>query len=339
MRILVLGGTRFIGLAAVTELAAAGHAVAVFHRGKTNAELPVGVMQILGDRHDLQFHREQLLGFGPDVVIDMLAMTEADIRGVIELFRGHASRLVVISSCDVYRAYGVLIGKEDGYLQPTPLAEDAELRPQLYPFREGQPRAADDPRAWLDDYDKILVERAALSEPELPAVVLRLPMVYGPRDGQHRLFPYLKRMDDARPAILLSETDANRKFARGYIGNVGKAIALAAATGAASGIYNVADEPVLTEIEWVRAAAQAAGWGGRVVVLPDAVLPEDMRGITVQDLDVDTQRIRGDLGFSESVSLYDALTQTVEWERRHMPEADPAQFNYELEDELLAGAA
>jgi nucleoside-diphosphate-sugar epimerase len=39
----------------------------------------------------------------------------------------------------------------------------------------------------------------------LPGTVLRLPTVYGPGDYQHRLFEYLKRMDDGRPAILLGE--------------------------------------------------------------------------------------------------------------------------------------
>jgi nucleoside-diphosphate-sugar epimerase len=340
MRILVLGGTRFIGLAAVTELAADGHDVAVFHRGKSNAVLPSEVTQILGDRRDLWFHREPLLQFGAEVVIDMLAMTEADMLRVQELFREQVRRLVVISSCDVYRAYGVLLGKEkeEGYTQPTPLREESELRRRLYPFREAQLRRDDDARAWLDDYDKILVERAAHSDPDLPATVLRLPMVYGPRDGQHRLFPYLKRMDDGRPAILLSATDAGRRFARGFVGNVAHAVAMTAVREDGDAFYNVADEPSFTEVEWVEAIAKAAGWAGRIVVLPDGSLPEDMRGMTPQDLDVDTHLIRAQLGFSEPVKLDDALAQTVDWEREHLPEFDPAQFDYALEDRLLAGA-
>ncbi len=76
--------------------------------------------------------------------------------------------------------------------------EDAPLRDRRYPYRGEVPRATDDPERWLDDYDKILVEQAVMGELSLPGTVLRLPMVYGPGDLQHRLFPYVKRMADRR---------------------------------------------------------------------------------------------------------------------------------------------
>ena len=83
-------------------------------------------------------------------------------------------------------------------------------------------------------------------------------------------------------------------------------------------------------------AAKAAGWGGHVVVIPDAAFPEEQRSQSAQDLAVSTQRIRAELGYSEAVPLSEALAQTVEWERTNMPDPDPAQFDYELEDKLLA---
>jgi nucleoside-diphosphate-sugar epimerase len=48
MRILVIGGTRFIGLATVCHLSQQGHDIAVFHRGQTQPALPPGVQQIIG---------------------------------------------------------------------------------------------------------------------------------------------------------------------------------------------------------------------------------------------------------------------------------------------------
>ena len=50
MRFLILGGTRFIGPAIVRLLAAQGHAVAVVHRGESQADLPSSVVRLLGDR-------------------------------------------------------------------------------------------------------------------------------------------------------------------------------------------------------------------------------------------------------------------------------------------------
>ncbi len=53
MRILVIGGTRFIGLTTVRLLSQQGHTVAVFHRGQAQADLPQGVQQIRGDKQTL----------------------------------------------------------------------------------------------------------------------------------------------------------------------------------------------------------------------------------------------------------------------------------------------
>ena len=50
MRILLIGGTRFLGPFVVRRLVAAGHEVAVFHRGRTHAALPGAVEHISGDR-------------------------------------------------------------------------------------------------------------------------------------------------------------------------------------------------------------------------------------------------------------------------------------------------
>lgn len=50
MKILAIGGTNFIGPPVVRQLVAAGHELTLFHRGKTEADLPKGVQHILCDR-------------------------------------------------------------------------------------------------------------------------------------------------------------------------------------------------------------------------------------------------------------------------------------------------
>ena len=125
MRILIIGGTNFIGPHLVRWLAGRGHEVAVFHRGQTRAELPVSILHMAGDRSHLVDHRNDFRRFGPEVVVDMIAYTEEDARGLVGAFRGIARRIVVLSSGDVYRAYGRAIGTEPGPVEPTPLAEGA----------------------------------------------------------------------------------------------------------------------------------------------------------------------------------------------------------------------
>ncbi|MCK9912132.1 NAD-dependent epimerase/dehydratase family protein, partial [Microbacteriaceae bacterium K1510] len=124
------------------------------------------------------------------------------------------------------------------------LTEESQLRLKLFPYRGT--------RAGYDDYDKILVERIFMSEPGLPCTVLRLPMVYGPGDYQHRMYSDLKRMIDNRRAIIMEETLADWRWTRGYVEDVAAAIVLAVTDERAAGhIYNVGEPEAMTMREWV----------------------------------------------------------------------------------------
>jgi nucleoside-diphosphate-sugar epimerase len=340
MRILVIGGTAFTGPHVVRRLCALGHEVTVFHRGRTEADLPPQVAHLHGEREQLGEHAGAIRRHAPEVVLHMMAMTEAQAREALDAVRGAARRIVGISSEDVYRAYDRFRGLDPGPVDPVPLAEDAPLRERLYPYRQDPPRSPDDPRRSMDEYEKILIERALMGDPGLPGTILRLPAVYGPVDGQHRLFGYLKRMDDGRPAILMGEGQARWRWSRGYVENVAAAIALAVVDERAAGrIYNVAEPEALSEAEWVRQIGQAAGWHGEVVTMPDDRLPAHLRWDAnwEQHWVVDTNRIRQELGYMEPVPLEEALRRSVEWERAHPPEeVDPAAYDYAAEDAALA---
>jgi nucleoside-diphosphate-sugar epimerase len=336
MRVLIIGGTGLTGPYVVRRLAELGHELALFHRGSSNIDLPTGIRHILGDQHDLQGFGDELRGFGPEIVVHMIATSEAHALNVMAMFRGIARRIVAISSQDVYHAYGRLIGLETGPLDRIPVSEDDPVRTSLYPYRD-KVTDADHP---LYDYDKILVERTILGSPELPGTILRYPMVYGPRDRQHRLFPYLKRMDDGRTEIILDQGMAGWRWTRGYAENVAAAVVLAVTNDRASSrVFNVGEPDTLSEAQWVRAIGSAAGWEGRVVVLPADRLPQSMRPEmdTDQDLVADTSRIRQELGYTEVVTREEALSRTVIWQRSHPPDQiDPLQFDYAAEDAILA---
>ncbi|MGH7602055.1 MAG: NAD-dependent epimerase/dehydratase family protein, partial [bacterium] len=250
MRILVIGGTKFIGPFVVRQLVEQGHEVTVFHRGQTKADLPSFVRFIYGDRKQLRDFQTKFKHHAPQVVLDIAPYTEQEAQAVVRTFKGLAQRVVVISSQDVYRAYERVRRTNPGPPDPLPLAEESPLRENLYPYRQRFPTQQLAKDELWNDYDKILVERVFMRELELPATVLRLPWVYGPGDYFHRMFPHLKRMSDGRPFILLEAGQAGWRWTRGYVENVAAAIVLAITNERAIGrIYNVGEQAAFTEAE------------------------------------------------------------------------------------------
>jgi 2'-hydroxyisoflavone reductase len=110
-RVLILGGTGFIGPHFVAALTARGHSVTVFNRGRDPAKVPAGVVQLLGDR-DGQL--ESLKGHDWDVVIDNSGYTPRQVRGTAELLRGHIRHYIFISSISAYADFAVA-GIDENY--------------------------------------------------------------------------------------------------------------------------------------------------------------------------------------------------------------------------------
>jgi nucleoside-diphosphate-sugar epimerase len=337
MKILVIGGTNFIGLNVVLQLIEMGHEVTVFNRGETRADLPKEVKLIKGDRHNLLEYKKEFQKLAPQVVLDMIPYTAKDAQDVVDTFQDIAQRVVAISSQDVYRARDIFLQKETGIIDPIPLTEDSPLRSQLYPYRG----LSDDPFA--HDYDKIPVEKVLMSASNLPATILRLPMVYGAGDDWHRLYPYLKRMDDQRPAIVLEEKLAHWQGCYGYVENVARAIALTINDERATGrIYNVS-ESTITVADLVRAIANIVGWQGKIVILPKSQMPDTWK--FEQNLDqhwvTDSTPIRTELGYVEIVDRHEALKRTIARSREHPPETvteigHAKLLDYQDEDTILA---
>ena len=333
MRVLVIGGTGFIGPSVVRRLHEQGHKVAVFHRGVTRVNLPAE--HILGNREDLAELKPE-----SDVVIDLILSSGAQAQSLMDAFRGSAGRVVAASSMDVYRACGVLHGSEEGPLEPVPLTENSALRTQSQTYPAARLHALRKVFPWLDqEYDKIAVERAILGDSQLPGAILRLPMVYGPGDHLRRFQPVVKRIVDGRRAILFEENWAAWRSPRGFVENVAEAIALAALSPQAAGrIYNVAEMPAFSELEWAQMIAASAGWDGRMVTLPKDKMPAHlvMPGNPAQHWDADSSRIRNELGYREPVALEEAIRRTVEWERAQRQDAfDARLFDYAAEDTAL----
>ena len=84
---------------------------------------------------------------------------------------------------------------------------------------------------------------------------------------------------------------------RGFVGNVAAAIALAATSDKAAGrVYNVAEQPSYSELEWGKRVADAMGWRGEFLILPPDEMPAHLRspGNMDQHWSVDSTRIRSE---------------------------------------------
>ena len=333
MRVLVLGGTRFIGPAVVARLLAAGHDVTLAHRGRTGADRFPECPRITVDRRRLDEAAPALRAGRFDAVCDMLAMCPADATAAVEVFQGATGRLVVVSSVDVYRAFGRVVGVEPGPPEPGALTEDAPFRTVRFPYRAQGGASA--------DYDKIPVEETLLGAGDPPATVVRLPMVYGPGDGQHRFGDIVRRVLDGRPVFLLGATAAAWRCARIAVDDAAAAIVAAATHPRAAGrVYHVAEPDAPTLAEWAALAGAACGWTGRVEVRPDDRCPEPCRRgpAVAQDVVLDTTRIRRELGYAEGRPRAESVGLAVDWEREHPAPGAPTPAEYAAEDAALAAA-
>jgi len=314
MKILIIGGTQFIGPFVVKLLQQQGHEIILFNRGKTPYSFPFEVKSIIGDRTKLSTYKQQLQALQPDIVIDMIPYSEHDAQEVGNTFAGLIKRLVVVSSCDVYQAYDRLWNVITGNIITTPMKENAALRNHFYPYRKVSTKIDD----WTYHYDKIHVENIIRSYPNIESTILRLPMVYGPGD-YWRIDPYLKQMD-AGKSIMLDEQKANWRVTRGYVEDIAYAIVLSALDQRSGNkIYNVGEKNAYSESEWIKEIGYYADWHHQLIKVPMEQLPVSLQEPTLefkQDLILDTALIRKELHYKELTQHNMAMQRSIDWLRK-----------------------
>ena len=99
LKVLILGGTGFIGPHFVDALTAGGHKITLFNRGKRDPEVRPGIEQLLGDRNG---EISSLQGHDWDVVIDNSGYTPSQVKATAELLKDHVRKYIFISSVAVY---------------------------------------------------------------------------------------------------------------------------------------------------------------------------------------------------------------------------------------------
>lgn len=335
LRVIILGGTRFIGWTIVNELVRAGHGVLVVHRGNTEPDdLPPDVEHVHLDRSQpgaLAEARPRFEGFQPDALVDCMAFGARDSDETLAAFPDtDALRLAVLSSMDTYRAYGGLHAGEQ--TDPLPVDETSPVRPERFPYRGQIPG--------MDDYEKLDVEERWLAR---GATVFRLPMTYGPRDAQRREEFVLRRVRAGRKQIPVGA--ANGLLTHGFVDDIARGVRLALESDPSTiegEVFNLGERrtpPVGLRARWILDAAGATDV--ELVRVPDDALPPDLgiTGAVPQHLLVDSSKARRVLGWDEGDQL-EAVRTSVEWHLAHPP--DPGQAagatDFTADDEAIARA-
>lgn len=247
MKILVIGGTMFIGRRLVQTLVKQGHDVSVLHR-RPEHDLGRKVGNLQADRNDLAQMREALRGRSFDAVYDLAYDWERGtpaeaVHGAASLLNGNVGRYVFMSSV---AAYGDGLNHHEG---------DA-LAPETHPNHYMRHKACSE-RALFR-----LHQRHGT-----PVVTLRPPFVYGPGNPMYREQFFWDRLRDKRPLILPG--DGRRLMQFVYVNDLVEACLQALSTPNVCGhAFNIANPRPLTQLEVVEALAEAAGKPGEVVRVP-----------------------------------------------------------------------
>jgi nucleoside-diphosphate-sugar epimerase len=238
MRILIIGGTAFIGKLLVTELARSGHEVSILHR-KPQHPFSKKVRNLVANRNDIETVRKAVGKMRFDAVFDIAydwerGTTASQVEATALSFDSHVSRYIFMSSV---AAYGDGLNHHEG---------DA-LAP--------------------DDHPDAYVRNKAMSERSLfrlhqrtgfPIVTLRPPYVYGPGNPFYREAFFWDRFRAGRKIILPS--DGHRLMQFVYVSDLVKlAIRVLESRNAIGHAFNAANARALTQHEVVSEFARAAG--------------------------------------------------------------------------------
>jgi nucleoside-diphosphate-sugar epimerase len=316
MRVIVLGGTRFVGRAIAGALAAAGHSVLVAHRGINEPAGLGDVEHLHADRGQWPGQRSAFAAFGADAAVDVSAGHGPDARAALAALPSGLT-LVALSSIDVYRAYDSL--HRSIQTDAMPLTEESALRTT---------RHVDGPQ-----WENLDVEQAYLGA---GAAILRLGAVYGEHDYQHRFEPVLRRVRAGRPRMPVG--GGGFLFSRVYAGEVARAVLIALETGRGAGqCLNIVEHQTSPMRLFYEQVITAAGAGLELVPVPEEALPPDLRltGTVSQHLMASPARAREVLGWQAAADP-DVLRRAVAWHLRHPP--GDAEAGFAADDAALARA-
>jgi nucleoside-diphosphate-sugar epimerase len=227
MRILIMGGTRFIGVYLSKTLVAQGHEVVLLNRG--NKPIPVaGVGQIICDRSKATELKEKLVNERFDVVFDNNGRELSDTQPLVEILGDQLQHFIYVSSAGVY------------------------LKSNQMPNREGD--AVDPKSRHLGKHQT----EAYLAQSNLPWTSIRPTYIYGPQNYNDLETWFFDRLSRDRPIPIPGNGLHFTQF--GHVRDLAEAMAAVIGNSQAKGqIYNLSGDRYVTFDGLALACAEAMG--------------------------------------------------------------------------------
>jgi UDP-glucose 4-epimerase len=227
MRILIMGGTRFIGVYLTKILVEQGHDVVLFNRGKKPAPVE-GIQQIHGDRTDASQLKDKLSQEQFDAIFDNNGRELSDTQPLAELFKDRVKHFVYMSSAGVY------------------------LKSDQLPHIEGD--AIDPKSRHKGKHDT----EAFLEQLGIPWTSIRPTYIYGPQNYNDLEAWFFDRI--VRDRTIPIPGNGMHITQLGHCQDLARAMSLVLGNEDAIGqVYNVSGDRYVTFDGLARACARAAG--------------------------------------------------------------------------------
>ena len=258
MKILILGGTSFFGKETAALLFGKGNEVTVFSRRAPVEGLPLDIKQARGER-TVEIDLSRMAVKTWDAVIDNICYTAEDARKAVKVFSGRTGLYIFTSSASVYT---VLEGSSSPYreTQAQFLLRKAELK-EKHAYALGK-------------YEAEGVFLSAFLEKAFPSVVVRPPVVIGPRDPTLRAYSYWLRLADGGPLFLPGFAFSSRYIFSKDLARAFETI-IYSGLAAAGQAFNFGDSLQLTLDDFVKLSARILHRDANILYPPYPWLKEN----------------------------------------------------------------
>lgn len=337
MKALVVGGAGATGPPIIDGLLKRGYEVVVLHRGRHESGLHDHLEHIHGDPHWREDIARALAGRSFDLAVAVYGR----LRHLAEGLRGRTARLISVGGAlPVYKGWMAITEANPWeHMEPTPL-----------PLEEDHPLSVaggvDNFSLQVRDSERSVMQ--AHRDGHYRATHFRYPIIYGPRHIGPPEWAIIRRARDGRRRLIMPGGGL-ALLSRGFADNIAHGIMLAVDNPSASAgqVYNISDDRLLHNREWVGLLCGMLQHEFELVEMPFDLLPDNFRAAPTQLLFphhrvVDTRKIREQLGYRDLVPVETALRTTVDWYLEHPlpPGGEMEQnlgdpFDYEYEDRII----